>query len=243
MTVDPSGLDGLPRRRRRHFRRRALGALTLTLASAVAFTGFGSAIARAVPATNLASLLLSPDDISGRVGAEMQVVGGESGTQPLTDPTVTPSNCTGIDTPGSSASYSDSGFTDIAVQTLREPGGDLFPMVVQAVATFPNIKAAQAFLSAQADAWRQCKSSLNFQPLTADYPDGMSVGLKPGGIGGSNPLELLTSLFKVPSSSGAGCDRVMQAKDNAVVDVVACMNTNAGGRGTAIRSAIIRNFS
>jgi hypothetical protein len=41
----------------------------------------------------------------------------------------------------------------------------------------------------------------------------------------------------------AGCERVLQAKNNYVVDVRLCDDTNPGGKGRSLRSQIVRNLA
>lgn len=197
------------------------------------------ATAHAAPKpADLAAVLVPVDDISQRVDAPMQVISSESGTHPMTTPTTTAANCTAVYAPGSAAGYGGSGYTDIVVQTLRPTDGEATPNVVQAVAEFPDAKAAQTYLNEQADMWKSCKGT----PFTAEYANGMASDLK-AGVVTAGGLELFAMLFTNPMKGSAGCERVLQAKNNYIVDVRFCNDTNPGGKGRSLRSQIVRNLS
>lgn len=215
----------------------AAAAAAALIGVAVAGPSGGTGQAAPKPA-ELATVLVAADEISERVDAPMQVISSESGTHPMTTPTTTPANCAAVYAPGSAAAYDGSGYTDIVVQTLRRSGGDLDPNVVQAVAEFPDAKAAQTYLNEQAAAWKSCKGT----PFTAEYANGMTDELKASVVTLSG-LELFANLFKSPMQGSAGCERVLQAKNNYVVDVRLCNATNPGGKGRSLRSQIVRNLS
>ncbi|OBY33176.1 sensor domain-containing protein [Mycolicibacter kumamotonensis] len=206
---------------------------------AVSLNGSAGSSAHAAPgAADLAAVLVSADDVSERMDTPMQVITSESGTHPMSTPTTTPANCASVYAPGSAAAYDGSGYTDIVVQTLRQPGGEVSPNVVQAVAEFPDAKAAQSYLNDQAGVWKSCKGT----PLTAEYTNGMTSELK-AGVVTTGGLELYATLFLNPMKGSAGCERVLQAKNNYVVDVRLCDDTNPGGKGRSLRSQIVRNLA
>ncbi|MEB3033966.1 sensor domain-containing protein [[Mycobacterium] nativiensis] len=201
--------------------------------------GFTGASAHAAPKqADLAAALVSADEISERLDTPMQVISSESATRPMTTPTVTPANCTVVYSPGSAAGYDGSGYTDIVVQTLRSSDGEVTPNVVQAVAEFPDAKSAQTYLNDQAATWKNCKGTA----FTAEYTNGMTYDLKVSNptVGG---LELFTNLFTNPMKGTAGCERLLQAKNNYIVDVRLCTDTNSGGKGRSLRSQIVRNLA
>ncbi|OBH19378.1 sensor domain-containing protein [Mycolicibacter terrae] len=215
-----------------------LAAMVAVSAAALIGGTLTGAHAHAAPeAADLATVLLSADDISERMDTPMQVISSESGTRPLTTPTTTPANCASVYAPGSAAGYDGSGYTDIVVQTLRQPGGEVSPNVVQAVAEFADAKAAQTYLNEQAGIWKNCKGT----PFTAEYTNGMTADLK-AGVVTAGGLELVATLFTNPMKGSAGCERVLQAKNNYVVDVRLCNDTNPGGKGRSLRSQIVRNL-
>ncbi|MGB3521093.1 MAG: sensor domain-containing protein [Mycobacterium sp.] len=212
--------------------------VAVSVAALIGVVSDGS-IAQAAPsAADLADVLVPADEVSERMDTTMQVISSESGTQPLSTPTTTPANCTAVYAPGSAAAYDGSGYTDFVVQTLRQPGGEVNPNVVQAVAEFPDAKAAQTYLNDQAATWKSCKGT----PLTADYANGLTSDLK-AGVVTAGGLELFATLFANPMKGTAGCERVLQAKGNYVVDVRLCTDDNPGGKGRSLRSQIVRNLA
>ncbi len=216
-----------------------LAAVAAVSAAALIGGTVDGAFAAAAPRpADLAAVLVSADDISQRMDTPMQVISSESGTHPMTTPTTTPANCAAVYAPGSAAGYTGSGYTDIVVQTLRQPGGEVNPNVVQAVAEFPDAKAAQTYLNDQAAIWKSCKGT----PFTAEYTNGMTADLKAATVTAAG-LELFANLFTNPMKGSAGCERVLQAKNNYVVDVRLCNDTNPGGKGRSLRSQIVRNLS
>ncbi|ORW09497.1 sensor domain-containing protein [Mycolicibacter longobardus] len=203
-----------------------------------ALAGLDGTVAQAAPKpVDLADVLVPADEVSQRMDAPMQVISAESGTHPMTAPTTAPANCAAVYAPGSAAGYEGSGYTDIVVQTLRQPGGEVTPNVVQAVAEFADAKAAQTYLNDQAAIWKSCKGT----PFTAEYTNGMTSDLK-AGVVTAGGLELFATLFVNPMKGSAGCERVLQAKNNYIVDVRLCNDTNPGGKGRSLRSQIVRNL-
>lgn len=216
-----------------------LAAAVAVSAAALIGCTVGGSIAQAAPTTtDLAEVLVPAAEVSERMDTTMQVISAESGTSPLSTTTIAPANCTAVYTPGSAAAYDGSGYTDFVVQTLREPGGEVNPNVVQAVAEFPDAKAAQTYLNDQAAVWKSCKGT----PLTADYANGLTSDVK-AGVVTAGGLELYATLFANPMKGTAGCERVLQAKSNYVVDVRLCTDDNPGGKGRSLRSQIVRNLA
>ncbi|MEB3069248.1 sensor domain-containing protein [[Mycobacterium] vasticus] len=205
--------------------------------SAAALVGVASAQA-APKQADLADALVSAGDVSDRVDIPMQVVSAESGTHPMNTPSVTPANCTVVYSPGSAAGYDGSGYTDLVVQSLRPTNGEATPSVVQAVAEFSDAKAAQTYLNDQAATWKSCKGT----PFTAEHTNGMTSDLKAGGVTAGG-LELFANLYTNPMKGSAGCERVLQVKNNYVVDVLLCDDANPGGKGRSLRSQIVRNLA
>jgi len=211
----------------------------VAVAATTAAVLIGGATADAAPKeADLAAALVSPGDVSDRVGTPMQVVSAESGTHPMNTPSVTPANCTVVYSPGSAAGYDGSGYTDLVVQSLRPSSGEATPSVVEAVAEFPDAKAAQTYLNDQASAWKSCKGT----PFTAEHTNGMASDLK-AGVVTAGGLELFATLFTNPMKGSAGCERVLQVKNNYVVDVLLCDDSNPGGKGRSLRSQIVRNLA
>ncbi|OHV04964.1 sensor domain-containing protein [Mycobacterium talmoniae] len=196
--------------------------------------------------TSLSGLLLTPDEINSRMKTTMTVSNNESGSAPLANLTVTPSNCASAYAPATTTAYDGSGFTGIAVQGFRGPGNTVATSVIQAAAKFPDAAAAQAFLDQQFTAWGGCK----FTQVTADYGDGTTAHRKftaPGKSPGKDGDTLVLTGLESSAPGAPSCDRAMTIKSDVVVDVVVCKDgsdgQNAGGYGTGLAHAIQRNIS
>lgn len=214
-------------------------AISAVALAGFSWNGFAGAPAQAAPTTvDLADALVPADEVSERMGTTVQVVSSESGTHPMSNPTTNPANCTVVYAPGSAAGYDGSGYTDIVVQSLRPAGGEVGTSVIEAIAEFPDTKAAQTYLNGQAATWKNCKGT----PIIAEYSNGMTADLK-AGVVTAGGLELFAMLFTNPMKGSAGCERVLQAKNNYVVDVLLCSDDNPGGKGRSLRSQIVRNLA
>ena len=224
--------------------RRALSAGKAASAVAILAATATGGVAQAAPKpADLADVLVPVDDISQRLHTDAEVVDSESGTEPMTNATITPASCAALYAPGLASSYDGSGYTDFVMQTVRATDGNPAPNAVQVVAEFPDMNAAQSFVNKQAAVWQSCTKLTKF---AVQYADGATADFKSGGATLTG-MELFASIYPPDLRSNGGCERVMQAKNNYVVDVSVCMSDDsdhsAGGAGRSLRSQLIRNLS
>ena len=175
----------------------------------------------------LPGLLLSADDVALRMNKPgMSAMPMEFA--PIAG-TVTPPNCTGAWGPAYQATYDGSGFTALAVQgVFANPTHKL----VEAVASFPDAKAAKTFYDRQAADWNACKSNhIRFSYDGAATEGDLGVPTTTAGV--------MTLMFSPTTSATAGqqCERNMTVRANVIVDVRACSPT-VGSSGLSITTAI-----
>ena len=180
-----------------------------------------------VPDDALPGLLLSANDVSGRMNKPgMTAMPTES--QPLAG-SVTPPNCTGAWGPAYQATYDGSGFRSMAVQGVFS---DPTHKLVQAVTAFPDANAAKVFYDRQVADWNACKSShIRFEYQGASTEADLGV---PSTTAGVMTMKLTPSNS---ATAGQQCERNMALRANVIVDVRACSPT-VGSSGLSIASAI-----
>ncbi|WP_085109671.1 sensor domain-containing protein [Mycolicibacillus trivialis] len=193
-------------------------------------------------AGDLAGLLESPAQINDRMKTTMTPAPGESGSEPLTKVTVTPSECTGNFIPATAAVYAGSGFTAMAVQGFRGPGDKVSTSVIEAAVRFPDAAAAKRFFNDRYADMSDC----TYKPVTAAYGDGASYDGKTTAVGKSSGSEgdlINTIIFRNPMEGTIGCDRALGVNADVIVDVLVCSDGNSGGYGTGLARAIMRKVS
>lgn len=180
-----------------------------------------------VPDDALPGLLLSANDISGRMNKPgMTAMPTENA--PLAG-SVTPPNCTGAWGPAYQATYDGSGFTAMVIQGVFS---DPTHKLVQAVTAFPDADAAKAFYDRQVADWNACKSTdIRFEYQGASTEADLGV---PSTTAGVMTMKLTPT---TSATAGQQCERDMALRANVIVDVRACSPT-VGSSGLAIASAI-----
>lgn len=180
-----------------------------------------------IPDDALAGLLLSANDVSGRMN-KPGMTAMPSENAPLAG-AVTPPNCTGAWGPAYQATYDGSGFTAMVVQGVFS---DPTHKLVQAVTAFPDANAAKVFYDRQVADWNACKDThIRFEFQGASTEADLGVPTTTAGV---------LTMKVTPTTSavvGQQCERNMALRLNVIVDVRACSPT-VGSSGLSIASAI-----
>ncbi|MGW4098459.1 sensor domain-containing protein [Mycobacterium sp. NPDC004974] len=173
-----------------------------------------------VEASELQGVLLSASTIGEKLKAP-GLTAGPVETSLSTDP-ATPPDCAGVWAPGAQSAYADSGYTDVAIQTLSAGPA---PHVVQAVVLFPDEAAAQASFQKQASTWAACR----FKSMNATY-DGLGTDtVKTTGNGEDKAEEFLNMTIFTDLTGAADaitCSRGLARRANVIVDVRGCTRDN-----------------
>jgi hypothetical protein len=184
---------------------------------------------------DLPKLLLSLDEVSGI----MQIPAGmvekyrvtDVGTGNIPSGTGDPIECAGAVLAAQAPSYEGSGqrgFYEVYDGAAQGQG-----VVDQAVVVFDSAAAAQSFVTKSVDQWRQCAG----KKFTASTPQGSAswtVG-EPVPVGG---MTLFRNTLPQPDRPD---DRVLAAKSNVVVDLVA-YKVGLGDEATTIATRILRRI-
>jgi PknH-like extracellular domain len=170
-----------------------------------------------VPASALAGLLLSTDQINTLMGTQ-----GMTAHPPVTEMSdhrnLLPNlNCLGAWQVDESAIYGTS-WTAMRQVLLRAPDNDNWDnLVVQSVVIFPSTQDANDFLNQSADRWSKCTNhhvniTLNGQPL----PKWTSGDLT------KTDSELTMPFTRVNGDQTRACQRALAFAANLVMDIQAC---------------------
>ena len=173
-----------------------------------------------VPATELADLLLSPNNLAVALGAgDMNVTG--TYTDMVTDST-TDQACVGVVRMGSAAVYAASGHTGVRGQVVIE--GTTY-LVVQYVVSLRSAHDANTIFTAATQQWPACSG----RPISVQTPGFQSKIETVGPV--SNENGTLTTTI-TSSVDPVLCERALTVANNVAIDIAAC-----GHPGAAINIA------
>ena len=160
----------------------------------------------------LPTLLLSPEQINGAMGARGMAVTATHMEMSDDSATMEPRECLAVDGAAQALVYADSGFTDQRDETLLE--GDNFTHYAnQAVVLFPKAEQAKAFYDASVQQWPACKHYTHTQSGSQWDVGTISTA---GGV-----LNTIATQSNA-KAGGWACGRALTAKNNVVVDVNTC---------------------
>ncbi len=174
----------------------------------------------ALPVTDpkaLAAILLSPEDISAVMGGSMSTSGTKTDfvrTRALDD-----TRCQNPWAPADDWSYDGTPTTGVQVRTLQsaDTAGPELRLVSEALITFSDIYAADAFIADSLATWKLCQNrAITITPPTGEPPSTWTFG--PAGVDQDHG----TMTISRTSADGAVCQRVMAVRANVIVDVAAC---------------------
>ena len=173
--------------------------------------------ARTIAPDRLVSMLLPSAQVNTIMGAS-NMQGGKLGQSPA-GPSVQLSKpeCDGALYPGETPTYDGSGYTKLNYLVLEEPGDSSDHFVDQDVAAFPSADLANAFVKTSAGQWKSCAG----QNVTVTHNNNTNTYRWTfGDLIGDPPK--ISQLDTQEDGSGWGCQRVLSAVSNVVIDVRAC---------------------
>ncbi|MDZ4236404.1 MAG: sensor domain-containing protein, partial [Dietzia sp.] len=109
-------------------------------------------IPRPLVERELASLLLTPEEINAAMGTTGMAVTGSQSVMSDNSATMSPPECLAVDGAAEAPVYADSGFRAERDESLNN-GDDFTHYLKQAVVLFPTVEMAAAFFDASAQQW------------------------------------------------------------------------------------------
>lgn len=182
-----------------------------------------------VPDSGLAGLLLAPEQIAVVMGPGLVEQSPFTGLANDSS-AVMSTKCLGAMLPIQRTAYADSGFTAAYGRTFGPPDPaapetqQVTRQVIEGAVSFSSAELAQTFMSRQAVLWDQCANqSVTFwgkdsQP-SRDWT--LSTTSHTGGM---------LSVAATPQGKDGACQHAMTARNNVVIDVIACPATLADGQ-------------
>jgi serine/threonine-protein kinase len=188
-----------------------------------------------VTAGKLDSALLGTEQINTLMGTfGMQL--SEAVLTPI-KPTVALSrpDCLGALTAAQAPTYVDSGYTEFRWAEAKAPGDNVDHYVAQAVAIFPDVDKARAFVQNSADHWRVCADAIVIVMQADKSIEKWNIENVIG-----EPPSITVS--EARRDIGWRCQRAMRAVSNAVIDATAC-GFDITDQGSAVADRIAANVS
>ncbi|MGH3556924.1 MAG: sensor domain-containing protein [Mycobacterium sp.] len=166
----------------------------------------------------LEGLLLPPPDINAAMGAkDMSVaVSYDKMSDVTAELSDNAKDCQMVVLPAQLPVYTDSRWTAVRGQSLREPGGGFSHTVDQAVVSFPAAADAAAFYNASGKRWAGC-SNRNYTRTPRDEP-----AQKWTTQAATNTNGTLSIRRSQEGGNGWTCQRALTVRNNVAVDVLAC---------------------
>jgi PknH-like extracellular domain len=168
-----------------------------------------------VAAAALDSLLLSPAEIGGAVGAPELPV-NKTETQLLDSSAARPDKGCRFTQPAEASVYAGTGWNGVRQQDLQEPGEDFKHHVIQAVVSFPSANDATRFFTASAQLWVPCANH-QYRVVSPGKPDLIFVI---GPVANTNGT--LSTVDTLTGGKKWACQRALTVSNNIAIDVVAC---------------------
>jgi serine/threonine protein kinase len=192
-----------------------------------------SAAPTAPPVTDgeLPGLLLGLDQLKTLVGVDLVVRQSLPG---LTDDTgsMMMTSCMGTMLPIEDKVYADSGYKAAYGQSYAGAAPDSTDQVTEAVVSFGSADLAETFVNRQAVLWDQCaNASLTFYGQQGRPNRTWLLGTTTNDDG-------MVSAVSTPQGRPGDCQHALTARNNVVVDVIACLTPNTGGRAVTIATQI-----
>jgi len=169
-----------------------------------------------VPVSALSGLLLPAEQASDIMGSTSLV--SPLATDALIDDSmkIMEKDCVGAWAPAQHSVYGNTGYSAARVQLLRNPSDvPAIYQVIQAVIAFPTADAAQKVITDQKAQWSACSG----RPFTLQYPN--EPAPEHWGFGPLSDTGGTLSIKQIPPGAN-GCQRGLTARNNVVIDVIAC---------------------
>ena len=169
-------------------------------------------IPRPLVERELASLLLTPEEINAAMGTTGMVVTGSQSAMSDNSTTMSPPECLAIDGAAEALVYANSGFRAERDESLNN-GDDFTHYLKQAVVLFPTVEMAAAFFDASAQQWPACREYTHTQSGTQWFP---------GQISNADGTLSTIATQKDAAAPGWGCGRALSLRNNVIVDINTC---------------------
>ena len=192
----------------------AAAAAALLITAVVAGCGRPGKTAPTVAPERLSFILLTVQDVNTVMGASRMEPNGPITHATRTSPmTLSNPDCLGAFLNGQTPVYQGSGYTAISAEGLTDPDH----VVDQAAVSFPSADLALAFVKTSAGKWRACAGQTITQ---TDKANGNVFRWTFENLVGDVPA--ITQLYTGEGGHGYGCQHVLRAVLNMVLDVIAC---------------------
>ncbi len=176
-----------------------------------------------VPVSALPGLLLPPDQVASIIGAPgtLQIIPTRSTLYDDTAEIVENKECLSAFGPAEHVTYGDSGWTGAQLQYLRDANFE--HEAFQGVIAFPTAAAAQKLITDQQAQWSKCAN----KTITLNKPTAQQHRVLGPLVNDNGTLSMISVLQE---SAGRGCEHVMGARNNIVIDTNVCRQdvTNQG---------------
>ncbi|WP_414686247.1 sensor domain-containing protein [Mycobacterium sp.] len=164
----------------------------------------------------LDSILLGTDEINAVMGASNMQSGQAIQTMDNPGTTVSDQECLGALYANQRTFYEGSGFTGLRSRILYEPGDTFDHWLIETAVSFPSGNSSHVFVRNSADKWKFCPGRTVTVTKAKDKPVRWTFGK----LSGAPPkIALLKTQL---DARGWGCQHVLSAVSNVVLDVEAC---------------------
>lgn len=169
-------------------------------------------IPRPLVERELASLLLSPEEVNAAMGTTGMAVTDSQSAFADNSATMSPLECLAIDGAAEAAVYANSGDRAEHDESLNN-GDDFTHYLKQAVVLFPTVEMAGAFFDASAQQWPTCREYTHTQSGSQ-----WTVGH----ISNANATLSTVATQQDARAPGWGCGRALALRNNVIVDINTC---------------------
>ncbi|UNB50769.1 sensor domain-containing protein [Mycolicibacterium sp. YH-1] len=189
-----------------------LAAGCVSTGSAESPTPTRSRIPRPLVERELASLLLSPDQVNAAMATSGMAVTESQSAMADNSATMSPPECLAIDGAAEAAVYGNSGYWSERDESLNN--GDAFTHYLkQAVVLFPTREVAGAFFDTSAQQWPACHEYTHAQSGTHWV------------VGQISNIDAALSAIATEQDAGSpgwACGRALALRNNIIVDINTC---------------------
>jgi PknH-like extracellular domain len=183
-----------------------------------------SMIPRPLVERELASLLLSPEQVDAAMATKGMTVTDSQSAMADNSATMSPPECLAIDGAAEASIYANSGYWAERDESLNN-GDDFTHYLKQAVVLFPTPEAAGAFFDASAQQWPACREYTHTQ-------SGSQWSM--GEISNANGTLSTIASQHDAGDPGWACGRALALRNNIIIDINTC---SANPADSAVRIA------
>ena len=174
-------------------------------------------IPRPLVERELASLLLSPEEVDVAMGTRGMAVTQSQSAMSDHSATMSPPECLAVDGAAEAVVYAGSGFRAERDESLNN-GDEFTHYLKQAVVLFPTVDMAAAFFDASAAQWPACREYTHTQSGTQ---------WSPGQITNADGILSTVATQQDAAAPGWACGRALALRNNIIVDINTCSSDPA----------------